>query len=53
MKNWNENENSEVNHTSFIFYESFFSAMDGLGAVEKEEYILSIYIICNNYIGIY
>ena len=44
MKNWNENENSEVNHTSFIFYESFFSAMDGLSAVEKEEYILSI---CN------
>ena len=39
MNNWNENEDSEVNNTSFVFYESFFSAMDGLSAVEKEEYI--------------
>jgi len=44
MNNWNENEDSEVNNTSFVFYESFFSAMDGLSAVEKEEYI---WTICN------
>ena len=44
MNNWNENEDSEVNHTSFVFYESFYSAMDGLSADEKVE---CMWTICN------
>ena len=44
MNNWNENENSAVNNNSFVFYESFYSSMDGLSAVQKEELI---WAICN------
>jgi hypothetical protein len=44
MINWNENEDSEVNNNSFVFYQSFYSAMDGLSAVQKEELI---WVICN------
>ena len=44
MINWNENEDSEVNNNSFVFYESFYSSMDGLSAVQKEELI---WAICN------
>ena len=44
MNNWNENENSVVNNNSFVFYESFYSSMDGLSAVQKEELI---WAICN------
>ena len=44
MNNWNENEDSEVNNNSFVFYESFYSSMDGLSAAQKEELI---WVMCN------
>ena len=44
MNNWNENENSVVNNNSFVFYESFYSSMDGLSAAQKEELI---WVMCN------
>jgi len=44
MNNWNENEDSEVNHTSFVFYDSFYKAMKNLSKEEKIEYID---VICN------
>ena len=44
MNNLSENEGEEINHTSFVFYESFYKAMKNLSKEEKIEYID---IICN------
>ena len=44
MNDWSDEEDKEVNHNSFVFYESFYIAMKGLTLEEKKEYIWSI---CN------
>mgnify|MGYP000424437281 CR=1 FL=1 len=44
MNNLSENEGEEINHTSFVFYESFYVSMKNLTVEEKDEYLSSI---CN------
>ena len=40
----NQEKDEVINHKSFVFYESFYIAMESLSLEEKDEYILSI---CN------
>ena len=44
MNDWQDYEDTEINHVSFVFYESFYIAMKSLTLEEKKEYISSI---CN------
>ena len=44
MNDWQDYEDTEINHESFVFYESFYIAMKSLTLEEKKEYISSI---CN------
>jgi hypothetical protein len=44
MNDWQDYEDTEINHESFVFFESFYIAMKSLTLEEKKEYISSI---CN------
>jgi len=44
MNDWQDYEDTEINHESFVFYESFYIAMASLSLEEMSEYISSI---CN------
>ena len=44
MNDWTDEEDEIVNHESFVFYESFYIAMESLSTEERSEYISSI---CN------
>jgi hypothetical protein len=42
MNNWPDIKEDEINHESFVFYDSFYIAMKHLSADEKAEYIGAI-----------
>ena len=44
MNDWHDDEDITVNRNSFVFYDSFYRAMDYLTEEEKIEYIEAI---CN------
>ena len=44
MNDWPDEEDEIVSHESFVFYESFYIAMESLSAEEKLDFIMSI---CN------
>ena len=42
MSAWQDYEDTEINHESFVFYESFYIAMASLSLEEMSEYIVKI-----------
>ena len=42
MNDWQDYEDTEINHESFIWYESFYVAMGNLNFEEKAEFFSSI-----------
>jgi len=42
MNDWSDIENTEINHESFVFYESFYLSMDSLNFEEIATFLVSI-----------
>jgi len=42
MSSWTDYENTEINHESFVFYESFYQSMESLNFEETAAFLSAI-----------